>query len=61
MKRKAHSHLTVQVHPTVQQTILPEDDPAGSKHIGVFYEYRFMYFGALIGGYYFWTNTNVSS
>jgi hypothetical protein len=37
-KAKAHSHLTVQVHPTVQQTVPPEDYPAGSKHVGGFYE-----------------------
>jgi hypothetical protein len=29
---KAHSHLTV------QQAVLPEDDQAGSKHVGAFYE-----------------------
>jgi hypothetical protein len=38
MKAKAHSHLTLQVHSTVQHTILPEDDPAGSEHVGASYE-----------------------
>jgi hypothetical protein len=36
----AHSHSTIKCNlsVTITKKILPEDDPAGSKHVGVCYE-----------------------
>jgi hypothetical protein len=37
-KSTAHSHSTVKCSLSVTVTkVLPEDDPAGSKHVGVCY------------------------
>jgi hypothetical protein len=38
MKPGAHSHLTEETQPLCINIILPEDGPAGSKHVGDFYE-----------------------
>jgi hypothetical protein len=35
------------------KAILPQDKTAGSKHVGVFSNKDCMYFGALVGEYYF--------